>query len=212
MRFTDKVVLVVGGNSGIGLASAQAFAAEGGIVHLTGRDQATIDSAVASIAGATTSPRPSGRSSTTCSSRRWRACRCLATLLHTIARWVRRFISMLRTCRCTRCLVAFSRLCRLAVALKHPQPDISQPFEVLFQHRHRDAGIVDLLDCIFELTVRKRHQWCPRSLFFVDFECSVGRGLHVVLGWLVEQGRIQVKCTRWVAVVPCMGTCTFYSH
>ena len=53
MRFTDKVVLVVGGNSGIGLASAQAFAAEGGIVHLTGRDQATIDSAVASIPGAT---------------------------------------------------------------------------------------------------------------------------------------------------------------
>ena len=56
MRFTDKVVLVVGGNSGIGLASAQAFAAEGGIVHLTGRDQATIDSAVASIAGATGYP------------------------------------------------------------------------------------------------------------------------------------------------------------
>jgi len=53
MRFTDKVVLVVGGNSGIGLASAQAFSAEGGIVHFTGRDQATIDSAVASIAGAT---------------------------------------------------------------------------------------------------------------------------------------------------------------
>ena len=53
MRFKDKVVFVVGGNSGIGLASAQAFAAEGGIVHLTGRDQATIDRAVASIAGAT---------------------------------------------------------------------------------------------------------------------------------------------------------------
>jgi len=52
MRFKDKVVLVVGGNSGIGLASGQAFAAEGGIVHLTGRDQATIDAAVASIPGA----------------------------------------------------------------------------------------------------------------------------------------------------------------
>ena len=52
MRFKDKVVLVVGGNSGIGLASAQALAAEGAIVHLTGRDQATIDTAVASIAGA----------------------------------------------------------------------------------------------------------------------------------------------------------------
>lgn len=52
MRFSDKVVLVVGGNSGIGLASAQAFAAEGAIVRLTGRDQATIDAAVASIPGA----------------------------------------------------------------------------------------------------------------------------------------------------------------
>ena len=51
MRFTDKVVLVFGGNSGMGLASARAFAAEGAIVHLTGRDQATIDAAVASIPG-----------------------------------------------------------------------------------------------------------------------------------------------------------------
>lgn len=52
MRFTDKVVLVLGGNSGMGLAAAQAFAAEGGTVHLTGRNQATIDAAVASIPGA----------------------------------------------------------------------------------------------------------------------------------------------------------------
>jgi len=53
MRFKDKIVLVLGGNSGMGLASAQAFAAEGGKVHLTGRDQATIDAAVASIPGST---------------------------------------------------------------------------------------------------------------------------------------------------------------
>ncbi len=53
MRFKDKIVLVLGGNSGMGLAAAQAFAAEGGRVHLTGRDQTTIDSAVASIPGAT---------------------------------------------------------------------------------------------------------------------------------------------------------------
>lgn len=52
MRFKNKIILVVGGNSGIGLASAQAFAQEGGIVHLTGRDQATIDAAIASIPGA----------------------------------------------------------------------------------------------------------------------------------------------------------------
>lgn len=51
MRFNDKIVLVLGGNSGMGLASAQAFAAEGAKVHLTGRDQATIDAAVASIPG-----------------------------------------------------------------------------------------------------------------------------------------------------------------
>ncbi|MCL6250328.1 SDR family oxidoreductase [Altererythrobacter sp. KTW20L] len=53
MRFTDKIVLVLGGNSGIGLAAAQAFAAEGATVHLTGRNRATIDEAVASIPGAT---------------------------------------------------------------------------------------------------------------------------------------------------------------
>ena len=53
MRFKDKVVLVLGGNSGMGLAAAKAFAAEGGKVHLTGRDRATIDAAVAAIPGAT---------------------------------------------------------------------------------------------------------------------------------------------------------------
>ncbi|MEO6040346.1 MAG: SDR family oxidoreductase [Croceibacterium sp.] len=52
MRFKDKVVLVLGGNSGMGLAAARAFAAEGARVHLTGRDQATIDAAVAGIPGA----------------------------------------------------------------------------------------------------------------------------------------------------------------
>lgn len=48
-RFRDKVVLVLGGNSGIGLAAAQAFAAEGATVHLTGRDDPTIKAAVATM-------------------------------------------------------------------------------------------------------------------------------------------------------------------
>ncbi|TIX49574.1 SDR family oxidoreductase [Alteraurantiacibacter aquimixticola] len=52
-RFANKIVLVLGGNSGMGLAAAQAFAAEGAKVHLTGRNQETIDEAVASIPGAT---------------------------------------------------------------------------------------------------------------------------------------------------------------
>lgn len=53
MRFKDKVVVVFGGNSGMGLATARAFAGEGAKVHLTGRNQETIDAAVASIPGST---------------------------------------------------------------------------------------------------------------------------------------------------------------
>lgn len=52
MRFRDKVVLVIGGNSGIGRAAAEGFGAEGAHVFLTGRSQATIDEAVAAIPGA----------------------------------------------------------------------------------------------------------------------------------------------------------------
>lgn len=53
MRFSGKTVLIFGGNSGIGLASARMFAAEGAAVHFTGRDQSTIDAAQASIPGST---------------------------------------------------------------------------------------------------------------------------------------------------------------
>ena len=46
MRFTDKVVLIIGGNSGIGLAAARLFAAEGGKLVITGRDPKTLAGAV----------------------------------------------------------------------------------------------------------------------------------------------------------------------
>jgi NAD(P)-dependent dehydrogenase (short-subunit alcohol dehydrogenase family) len=46
-RFTGKSVLVTGGNSGIGLAAARAFAAEGARVIVTGRDGAALEQAKA---------------------------------------------------------------------------------------------------------------------------------------------------------------------
>src|SRR5690606_3274691 len=51
MRFQDKVVLVRGGSSGIGLAAAKGFAAEGARVHFTGRSWRTIEEAQAAIPG-----------------------------------------------------------------------------------------------------------------------------------------------------------------
>jgi NAD(P)-dependent dehydrogenase (short-subunit alcohol dehydrogenase family) len=49
MRFKDKVVLIFGGNSGIGLASANAFAREGARVIITGRDEKTLSEAAQQI-------------------------------------------------------------------------------------------------------------------------------------------------------------------
>ena len=48
-KLTDKVAVVTGGTSGIGLAAAQRFAAEGARVFVTGRRQAALDAAIAQI-------------------------------------------------------------------------------------------------------------------------------------------------------------------
>jgi len=48
-RFADKTVLVTGGSSGIGLAAAKAYAAEGARVIITGRDANTLAQAAATL-------------------------------------------------------------------------------------------------------------------------------------------------------------------
>jgi len=53
VRFDQKIALVIGGNSGIGLAAAQGLAREGATIFLTGRDPATLAAAEREIPGAT---------------------------------------------------------------------------------------------------------------------------------------------------------------
>ena len=52
LGLTDKVALVTGGSSGIGLAIAAKLAAEGCRVAIAGRQRAKLDAAAANISGA----------------------------------------------------------------------------------------------------------------------------------------------------------------
>src|SRR6202162_1867308 len=53
-KLEGKVTVITGGNSGIGLATAQRFVAEGAYVFITGRRQDELDKAVAAlVSGAT---------------------------------------------------------------------------------------------------------------------------------------------------------------
>jgi len=56
-KFNNKVVVVTGGTSGIGLATAKAFSEEGASVFVTGRRQEALDAAVKQIGGRVTGVR-----------------------------------------------------------------------------------------------------------------------------------------------------------
>ena len=56
-RCDNKVVVVTGGTSGIGLATARAFSAEGASVFITGRRQDALDAAVKGVGGRVTGVR-----------------------------------------------------------------------------------------------------------------------------------------------------------
>jgi NAD(P)-dependent dehydrogenase (short-subunit alcohol dehydrogenase family) len=53
MKFLNKIAVVTGGNSGIGLATAKLLTAQGAKVAIVGRDQTSLDTAVAAIGGDT---------------------------------------------------------------------------------------------------------------------------------------------------------------
>ena len=49
LRFDGKVAVITGGNSGIGLATAHEFKANGAKIVILGRSRATLDQAAASL-------------------------------------------------------------------------------------------------------------------------------------------------------------------
>jgi NAD(P)-dependent dehydrogenase (short-subunit alcohol dehydrogenase family) len=49
MKLKNKTALITGGNSGIGLATARLFVAEGARVAITGRNQTTLEAAAAKL-------------------------------------------------------------------------------------------------------------------------------------------------------------------
>jgi NAD(P)-dependent dehydrogenase (short-subunit alcohol dehydrogenase family) len=56
-KLEGKIALVTGGSTGIGLATAQRFVAEGAYVYITGRRQAELDAAVKTIGAGVTAVR-----------------------------------------------------------------------------------------------------------------------------------------------------------
>ncbi len=51
MRLANRAALITGGNSGIGLATARLFRAEGGRVAIVGRSKETLDAAAEMLGG-----------------------------------------------------------------------------------------------------------------------------------------------------------------
>src|SRR5260370_18197612 len=57
-KLEDKIALVTGGSSGIGLATAKRFVAEGAHVYITGRSKAGLEAAAREIGGCVTAVQP----------------------------------------------------------------------------------------------------------------------------------------------------------